>query len=69
MPGQLSSATACGPVVGPLLQLDFRLVRKVYARVDVGLPLTWMQVKGNEGTNDWKLGWQVRASAGVGYYF
>ena len=69
LPGQLSGTTTCGPAIAPLLQLDFRLYRKAYARIDAGLPLIWMKVKDSNGETSWQFGRQFRIGAGVGYYF
>ncbi|HJX54378.1 MAG TPA: caspase family protein [Polyangia bacterium] len=69
MPGQLSSTTSLGPVVGPLFQMDFRLFRNWYARFDAGLPLCWMQVKDNRGVSQMEFGWRGRVMVGAGAYF
>lgn len=69
IPGQLSSSTSWGPVVGPLLQMDFHLSRRWYGRLDAGVPLCWMQVKDNRGETQWDFGWRARVMAGVGRYF
>jgi hypothetical protein len=69
LPGQLSATNTCSPVLAPLVQLDSRLLRKLYARFDAELPLTLMPVKNSHGVTSWSLGRQFRLSAGVGSYF
>jgi hypothetical protein len=69
LPGQLSSNTSWGPIIGPLLQMDVHLFSRWYARLDAGLPLTWMQVKDNRGATHWDFDWRARVMAGVGGYF
>ncbi len=69
LPGQLGDSTTCGPLAGPLLQVDLHLVSKTYARLDAGLPFTLMQVSDPSGEAAWKVGRQYRVSLGIGYYF
>jgi len=68
LPGQLGTSWALGPSVGPVLQANVRLWRRVFAQLEGRLPFALMNVKSAPDASDWQWSRRLEVMVGIGCY-